>query len=1213
MIDTDNLRTASLYINNQLLSRGLLRDGQTIDFAGVGNDEYGAEATMGRIIGVVNDLILRRDVGNPDMANRDAEQRESLSSTMRALRAENLKHTNDIARLKEKHAEAKRKLDIAETSASSLRTQMKSAEAAIRGLKEEIARSKALVAQARSTCAADVRKRDRQIDTLKRQLGEAGRARGTRNNSAITTITVTGDVGAGNDSLARARPTAAEEYSLRDETNAFLANLAQNLSEENEALLRVMRQTMEQLRQMSGWSPSEIQDGMVFKQPIWQDMATDLDSILDHLRTILTNPSFVPIEEVMVREEEIARLKDGWVKMESRWKEAVHLIDGWRRRMASNGRPVCEEELRMGLRLSPVRVRDVDETKHAFGMGLSAVMEEQEESQIRDASPCPSIHDAMHSEHYDEAADHSDAESSIYDDEDGGVDDLEAEEPNIEILQQSTATEYVRHESLLESSPLPEPPQLSPLRNSSSAGNRGPAPAMKPRQKPGDFTTILEENTLDMAADAEPPQPPPHRSPLGSHPTQLFAERHKARPRSPVRTSLDDALLPKPSPDSSMDELAEPGPSAIAEQAERPRTRSSGKATPVQQTPRRGVSRLPLRRNAEPAAQQSPLTMATIAAKLAASERDADAARVRAKLKAVRGTRGTKKPTITAVPPDVEQELKTSGSADDDVDPVKHDPRQQEEQKSQQPEKRKRDKRTSKAASRRRSTLSPWELESLISGNVQLKLAGLDDRHTTAWRSHTLVLQAERIESIAAGTSNREPWRLPIQGGSQGDSQRSTERPWDVTHAFHDELRKLTELPTSTASRLSLDDAQAKGAPGAFATPTRHGNRPGQHRSPLPTQSAPAAFAMRLIYAVPATAAMMYRAWSRQSLTPTGIFAAILTAAAHAYHPWNLPFVLLFVFFLAGTRVTHVKESVKASMTVGSKGTPGGEGARTHVQVLANSLMASILTVLHANQLHARADALMDPNTPDPKGTICYSWGGDVLLVGVIANYAAVAADTFSSELGILSKGEPRLITSWNLRKVPRGTNGGVSLLGLGAGVLGSLVIVSATMLFLPSCSPSTVDLPGGGRPWTVEERREFMTFMVIWGALGSVLDSVLGGLFQRSVKDVRSGKIVEGEGGVRVLVSADKDELIQHAKERTEAAASAIDDQSDDVQKRNTGAKARKSSFGDERPSRVVENGWDLLDNNDVNFIMAVVMSVGGMAVASWRWGVPIWEVMTP
>jgi uncharacterized membrane protein len=66
---------------------------------------------------------------------------------------------------------------------------------------------------------------------------------------------------------------------------------------------------------------------------------------------------------------------------------------------------------------------------------------------------------------------------------------------------------------------------------------------------------------------------------------------------------------------------------------------------------------------------------------------------------------------------------------------------------------------------------------------------------------------------------------------------------------------------------------------------------------------------MRAIIAVPATAALMARAWSHKSLTPAGIAAAGLTAVAHAYHPWNLPFVLLCVFFLAGTRVTKVRES----------------------------------------------------------------------------------------------------------------------------------------------------------------------------------------------------------------------------------------------------------------------------------------------------------------
>jgi uncharacterized membrane protein len=260
---------------------------------------------------------------------------------------------------------------------------------------------------------------------------------------------------------------------------------------------------------------------------------------------------------------------------------------------------------------------------------------------------------------------------------------------------------------------------------------------------------------------------------------------------------------------------------------------------------------------------------------------------------------------------------------------------------------------------------------------------------------------------------------------------------------------------------------------------------------------------------------------------------------------------------------------------------------------------------------------------------MCFSWGGDLLVVGIIANYAAVAADTFSSELGILSKGEPRLITSWNLRKVPRGTNGGVTLMGLGAGLLGSMIIVTASMVFLPTCNPDTATQVGGGVPWTTLERRKFMGFMVIWGLLGSVFDSFLGGLFQRSVKDVRSGKIVEGEGGNRVLVADSAEANAVHAKktaikaailhgegeratEKMKGSAIADDDDEAETDVYDATNKHRKASFGNEKPSRVVESGWDLLDNNDVNFLMAVGMSVGGMSVASWYWGVPIESVMS-
>ena len=61
-MESDNLRTASVYINNQLLSRGLLRNGQSIEFARPDKGEGGLVGTMGKVMSIINDLILRRDV-----------------------------------------------------------------------------------------------------------------------------------------------------------------------------------------------------------------------------------------------------------------------------------------------------------------------------------------------------------------------------------------------------------------------------------------------------------------------------------------------------------------------------------------------------------------------------------------------------------------------------------------------------------------------------------------------------------------------------------------------------------------------------------------------------------------------------------------------------------------------------------------------------------------------------------------------------------------------------------------------------------------------------------------------------------------------------------------------------------------------------------------------------------------------------------------------
>ena len=65
-MDDTNLSVASTYINNLLLSRGLLKNGKSIDFAHPEHCDGGTDGTMAKVMGLVNDLILRRDVRLPN-------------------------------------------------------------------------------------------------------------------------------------------------------------------------------------------------------------------------------------------------------------------------------------------------------------------------------------------------------------------------------------------------------------------------------------------------------------------------------------------------------------------------------------------------------------------------------------------------------------------------------------------------------------------------------------------------------------------------------------------------------------------------------------------------------------------------------------------------------------------------------------------------------------------------------------------------------------------------------------------------------------------------------------------------------------------------------------------------------------------------------------------------------------------------------------------
>jgi uncharacterized membrane protein len=299
------------------------------------------------------------------------------------------------------------------------------------------------------------------------------------------------------------------------------------------------------------------------------------------------------------------------------------------------------------------------------------------------------------------------------------------------------------------------------------------------------------------------------------------------------------------------------------------------------------------------------------------------------------------------------------------------------------------------------------------------------------------------------------------------------------------------------------------------------------------------------------------------------------------------------------------------------------------ILVFANSLVATALTWMHTQQLNRREAVLLSSQSTPVEGSLCYSWKGDLLPIGIIACYAAAAADTLSSELGILARSQPRLVMDLS-RKVPRGTNGGVTIEGLVAGLLGSTIIAFAAIATIPFCEGSgSADALGGGEPWSTENRKYLIVAIAFWGVLGSIFDSWLGANVQRTVKDVRTGKVVEGAGGIRVITTADEEERLEReakieARRReveakrqewlarngggadATATTSAVEQKPADLKSRDKAEdKTEEVKAVEKKPhSRVAENGKDIFDNNDVNFAMSFFIGLTAIGVAGRIFG---------
>jgi uncharacterized protein (TIGR00297 family) len=193
--------------------------------------------------------------------------------------------------------------------------------------------------------------------------------------------------------------------------------------------------------------------------------------------------------------------------------------------------------------------------------------------------------------------------------------------------------------------------------------------------------------------------------------------------------------------------------------------------------------------------------------------------------------------------------------------------------------------------------------------------------------------------------------------------------------------------------------------------------------------------------------AIGYLAYRARSLSISGAWAAVLTGGlifGLGGLPWAL---LLLTFFLSSSALSRLfsqrKQAVNEKFSKGSQ--------RDWGQVFANGSLGALLAVA----------AGVWPGSGWP-------W---FAFVGAMA---AVNADTWATELGVLSPSEPRLIS--NGKRVERGTSGGITLLGSLSTLAGAALVGLIAVLF---------NSPAG------------LLAALLGGLAGSLFDSWLGATVQ--------------------------------------------------------------------------------------------------------------------
>jgi len=192
-----------------------------------------------------------------------------------------------------------------------------------------------------------------------------------------------------------------------------------------------------------------------------------------------------------------------------------------------------------------------------------------------------------------------------------------------------------------------------------------------------------------------------------------------------------------------------------------------------------------------------------------------------------------------------------------------------------------------------------------------------------------------------------------------------------------------------------------------------------------------------------------YLAYRVHSLNRSGAIAATLVGTIVFGLGGLFWAIVLMVFFITSSGLSRLFKKRKQGLN--EKFSKGSE--RDAGQVFGNGGVATLFVLIHALY---------------PESIV--GW------LGFAAALAAVNADTWATELGVLNPTAPRLIT--NLKKrVEKGTSGGVSLFGTLASLFGAAVIAIPAALFAGD--------------WSL------LLLISVAGLAGSLFDSLLGATVQ--------------------------------------------------------------------------------------------------------------------